>query len=186
MEGWLARFVQGDRSVWADVYERYKREVLGLCLGFLKDPDEALDAAEEAFMKAFSRAERVNPNGNFRAWLLTIAANTCKDLLRKRARGRAWLRAWWAGRREQADPLQRSAHEQVAEQERQDRVRQALLRLEERYRLPLVLRFYADLDYDEIARILSELEGRPLERGTVASRLHRAKSRLKELLDETA
>jgi RNA polymerase sigma-70 factor (ECF subfamily) len=176
------RLAQGEPGAWEELYKTYKNGVVGLCLGYLHNREAALDAAEEAFVKAFTHSGRVKASGNVRAWLYTIAANTCKDMLRKQKRGQAFLKKWMAGKRHQF--FTNSIEETLEKEQREDTVRVAISKLEETYRIPLILRFYEDMDYDEIAETLSEMEGEPVKRGTVASRLNRAKQKLKVLLEE--
>lgn len=181
VESLAERLAQGDAQAWTTLYETYKRSVVGLCLGYLHHREEALDAAEETFLKAFRNSSTIKANGNLRAWLYTTAANTCKDVLRKRERGRLWFKKWLGGRRDEL--CEPSPEQEVEAEERQDRVRRALATLDERHRIPLVLRYYDHMDYDDIASVLSELEGALVKRGTVASRLSRAKRLLKSALE---
>ncbi|MCS7198064.1 MAG: hypothetical protein NZ930_05235 [Candidatus Bipolaricaulota bacterium] len=75
----LRRVCEGNREAWAQFYEQFKREVIGVCMAILHNEHEALDAAEETFLKVFSRCDELNSNGNARSWPLKIAANVCKD-----------------------------------------------------------------------------------------------------------
>jgi len=175
------RLAQGDEGAWEELYREYRRGVIALCMSFLHSREDALDAAEEAFLKAFRNSKTVIANGNVRAWLFTIAANTCKDLLRKRQRGQVWLKKWLPGK--ESTFQEPSVAETVEQQERHDAMRKAIAQLEETYRVPLVLRYYEDMDYDQIADMLSQIEGAPVQRGTVASRLNRAKQQLKEIME---
>jgi len=175
------RLAAGEADAWGILYAEYKRNVLGLCLGYLYNREDALDAAEETFVKAMNKAHHIRADGNVRSWLLSIAANTCKDWIRKEQRKTAWLKRWLRGRRETFPSP--GAADTVAREERHDAVRAAIARLDETYRLPLLLKYYEGMDYDQIAEILSETEGAPVRRGTVASRLNRAKAQLKVLLE---
>ncbi len=181
MQELAERLAQGEQAAWAALYEAYKRNVLGLCLGYLHNREDALDAAEETFVKALQKASYIRPDGNVRSWLLAIAANTCKDWIRKQGRGTAWLRKWLAGKRETF--VAPDVAETAARDARHDAVRAAIARLEEPFRLPLLLKYYEDMDYDEIAEVLSQTEGVEIKRGTVASRLNRARAQLKALLE---
>lgn len=180
MECLAKRLAQGDSGAWEQLYEEYKRGVVGLCLGYLHNREEALDAAEEAFLKALKNAHRIKKSGNVRAWLYTIAANTCKDMIRKRNRGQAWLKKWISGNK--ASLFEPSLEHSVNREQIEDQVRQAIASLENTYRIPLILRYYENMDYDEIAEVLTQIEGEPVKRGTVASRLNRAKQQLKLIL----
>nr|BAL54687.1 RNA polymerase sigma-70 factor, ECF subfamily [uncultured Acetothermia bacterium] len=178
----LRRVREGDRAAWAQFYEEFKREVIGVCMAILHNEHEALDAAEETFLKVFSRCAELDPDGNARGWLLKIAANVCKDKLRRERSRMAWLSRW------KISELSRWRRNPVETQVRQDfrgeAVQKALTQLDEKYRRPLVLRFYADLDYAQIAEILHEIEGEPITETTVGTRIHRAKEQLRALLQE--
>lgn len=178
----LRRVREGDRAAWAQFYEEFKREVIGVCMAILHNEHEALDAAEETFLKVFSRCAELDPDGNARGWLLKIAANVCKDKLRREHSRMAWLSRW------KISELSRWRRNPVETQVRQDfrgeAVQKALTQLDEKYRRLLVLRFYADLDYAQIAEILHEIEGEPITETTVGTRLHRAKEQLRALLQE--
>lgn len=178
----LQRVSRGDRDAWAQFYERFKREVVGVCLAFLHNEHEALDAAEETFLKIFARAADLNPNSNARAWLLTIAANICKDKLRKERSTLNWLRQWKIAK--VPELRKHSVEAQVQKDFQCAAVQRALAQLDEKYRRPLALRFYANLDYAQIAQMLSELEGEPLTETTVGTRINRAKAQLRLLLSE--
>jgi len=180
MEELLSRLAEGDRAAWGEIYELYKREVLGVCMGILREMNEAMDATEETFLKVFSNATAVNPNGNFRVWLLKIATNICKDKLRKEKHQQSWLRAQIL--RVKPDWQKNRVEEQVQSDLAGQAIREALESLEERYRIPLVLRFYADMSYEEIAVIVSELEGEKLSKFTIGSRISRGKELLKQTL----
>lgn len=178
----LQRVCEGDRTAWAQLYETFKREVVGVCLAFLHNEHEALDAAEETFLKVFTRCSDLNPDGNVRSWLLTIAANICKDKLRKERNKLKWLRRWKVAQMSQ--PRRTPVEAQIQKDFQCEAVRQALAQLDEKYRRPLVLRFYADLDYAQIAEILNEIEGEPITETTVGTRINRAKEQLRTLLQE--
>lgn len=180
MECLAKRLAQGEPQAWEQLYEEYKRGVIGLCLGYLRNREEALDAAEEAFLKALKSAHRIKSSGNVRAWLYTIAANTCKDIIRKRTRGRVWLKKWISGNK--TSFYEPSLEHAVYQEQKDDQVREAISKLDDSYRIPLILRYYENMDYDEIAETLTQIEGNPVKRGTVASRLNRAKHQLRLIL----
>ena len=156
-------------ELWEMLYQSYKRDVLGVCLGILRHEEDAADAAEEAFLKAFKNAAKLDLQGNVRGWLLKIAVRTAIDMLRRQRRWQRLLpKLRWTPRPRYGDP----------EREwRDELIRDALAKLDERYRLPLVLWSYG-LSYREIAEILGVVEG------TVGSRISRAKELLRrEVLD---
>ncbi|MCP5065137.1 MAG: sigma-70 family RNA polymerase sigma factor [bacterium] len=171
----LGRARLGDRSALAELYLQYREDVGRLCGRLLGSPSEAEDAHSEVFLRAQTALASYDPKRPFRRWLLGIASHHCIDRLRRRQ---------VEGRLFSADDLDPDARvgrgpsplaAAVGEQERQW-LSAAIDALEDRYRAPLVLRYFADLSYREIAE---QLELRP---GQVGVLLHRAKDRLRREL----
>jgi RNA polymerase sigma-70 factor (ECF subfamily) len=167
----IQQALQGDIDAWGEIVRRYKSAVFGVALGILGNPADAEDAAQDAFIRAFENLHRYDLKRKFSTWLFTVTANLCKNKLRREKfftplKNLAQLRG----------PAEDPA-EQVAREEREALVQQALQSLDEKYRAPLVLRFYGDLDYKEIAQALS------LPEGTVKTRIHRGKAALKRWLE---
>ncbi len=161
------------------LYEQSASRVFGLCLRLLGSPAEAEDAAGEACLKACRAHADFEPGRPFASWILTIAGRVCIDRLRRRRLERRWFPRDLDGAPEaparDPGPLAR-----LLTVERQRQVRRRIAELPERYRLVLVLRYYADLPYAEIAALLG------LERNHVAVLIHRAKLRLRAALDAGA
>src|ERR671934_1416061 len=85
VEASLARAAaRGDRSAFARLVEMHKRVVYGLCLRLLQDAEEARDAAQETFVRAWSAIGTYDPSQPFAPWLLRIARNHCIDVVRRR------------------------------------------------------------------------------------------------------
>ncbi len=166
---WLERARAGDEGAFALLVERYQRPVFTLCYRMLGDADEAEDAAQEAFLKAYRNLRRYDPQRKFLNWLLTISANGCVDRLRRRRLQRLPL-----GRLRLADPkpgpeAKAIAHEQEAA------VRRLLDGLAPRDREALVLRYWHEMSYEEIAQVMNTSVS------SVKSRLHRAKKAMAKL-----
>jgi RNA polymerase sigma-70 factor (ECF subfamily) len=165
-----------DDSSLAAIYQKYSRRVAGLCLHMLRNRELAEDAAGEVFLKLRTAIRTYDGSANFDHWLLRIAANHCIDLIRRRQLERRWMsEEEYAGDppSQEASPLTL-----LLLKERRDAVNRAIESLTDAYRLPLVLRYYAALSYDEIA---AELE---MEKTQVAGRIFRAKHMLRTLLKE--
>ena len=150
--------------------QRYYNDMVRLACSILRDPAEADDAAQAAFIDAARNLESFEGRAEIRTWLYRITANTCLSLLRKR-RARQALQNTLAG----VQALfggGKSLEEQVAAREERERVRAAVDRLDDRHRLPLVLFYEHELSTAEIAAVLEVNEG------TVHSRLHYARQKL--------
>lgn len=176
----LAR--EGDLGAFNCLVETYQRPVYNLCLRMLSAPQAAEDATQEAFISAFRSLDSFR-GGSFRSWLFRIAANACYDEMRRR-RSRAARSLDSGGGEENDRPLDvpdtgLSPDEHAENVELRQALRHALLELPHDQRLLVVLRDVQGFEYAEIA----EITGTQL--GTVKSRLNRARSRLRELLQES-
>lgn len=169
--GLVERTLQGDMSAWGEVVSRYKDQVYGLVLGITGEPADSEDIVQDTFIRAYERLSQFDQEREFRPWLFTIAANLARNKLRRKKFVNRLKNPGWLPGRGSDDPA-----EQVSREKRDHRVRESLSRLDEKYRIPIVLRYYGDLSYDEISQVTN------LPPGTVKTRLHRAKDRLKDIL----
>lgn len=169
----------GDAEAFAELYRLFFRRVRGLCRHLLGSEPAAEDAASEVFLRARHAMDRYDTAQPFSRWLLAIASHHCIDLLRRRGAER---RLFSAEEVEAAEPLAAgpSPLAELVAAEQRATVRAAVERLPERYRLPLVLRYYSELSYDDIARALG------LPRNTVANLIFRAKQELRWTLAPAA
>lgn len=174
----IARARAGDAQAWGELYREYAPLVFRLCRRTLPTREDAEDATMDIFLKLRDKLGQFDPDRPFRSWLYRVTANHCWDLLRRR-RVRQDLET------EEADSLP-LAHPQPEQIERliADRtgleVRRALERLPSRARMALVLRYYAEMSYDEIADVLG------VRRPFVGVILLRARHQLREALGGAA
>lgn len=167
----IQRALHGDTSAWGEIVRRYKDAVFGIAIGILGNPADAEDATHDAFIRAYEGLHTFHLDKRFSTWIFAVTANVCKNKLR---RERIFTPLKYISRLTKgSDPAQQLAH-----QERTQIIRDAIDQLGPAYRAPLVLRYYADLDYKEIAEALG------LPEGTVKTRLHRAKAQLKRILEQ--
>lgn len=167
----------GDRDGLAELYQTFGRRVLGLCRHLLGSTVAAEDARSEVFARLLRAIDHYDAALPFDRWLLSVTSHHCLDLLRRR-RLESRLFASEADEPETitASEPGPSPLAAVLAEEGQDRVRAALARLPDRYRTVLVLRYYGDLGYDEIATQLG------LNRNHVAILIFRGKQALRRLL----
>lgn len=173
-----AAFVRAERVTFADAVRDHQDEVYGVALRILGDRDGALEATSTAFLKAFRSWDRYDQSRPVRHWLLRIAANEAISIGRARTRQRSRT----AEVEEAAtvpDP-ERTPDEALAAREERERVRDAVARLPELYRVPVVLRYFSELSVEEIAAVT----GRPAS--TVGVQLLRARAMLRNTLEATA
>jgi RNA polymerase sigma-70 factor (ECF subfamily) len=167
------RVGRGDAEAFGELYRLLAGRVRGLCLHLLGSREDAEDATSEVFLRVRVALGRYDRSVPFGAWLTSIATNLCIDRLRRRGR---------EGRLFDPEPPSEAADSQpsplselMAHEERAALGR-AVAELPERYRVPLALRYYGEMSYDEIAARLG------LTREQVAINLFRAKQRLRQAL----
>jgi len=181
----LARVAAGDADSFTAIVERHQDRLIGLCFRFLGDREEALDAAQEVFLKAYRHAGRAEPRGRLFTWLYRIAVNHCLNRLRRRkivrflSLGGGGDDADRPGPPEPADGAAGPAEELEA-RERWRATRQAIDALPESQRTVLLLAKFEGMAYKEIAAALGITEG------AVESRLVRAMRRLAAAQGEPA
>ena len=178
VKGVLPRLREGDRSAAAELYRAFFPRVFGLCRKLLPSVEDARDAASETFVRAQRAMKTYDETLPFSRWILGIAGNLCVDHLRRRGVEQRIFRQETLEKEEVAAAGPSPLGEALAQEERQT-LREALEELPQRYRLPLVLRYYNGSSYDEIARTLQ------LTRSHVATLLFRAKQELRRSLGTT-
>jgi RNA polymerase sigma-70 factor, ECF subfamily len=175
----IARAAAGDRTAFAQLMEHYQSACYGLAWRLLGDADHAADATQDAFIHAY-RAIGSYRGGIFRSWLLRITANASYDILRRAQRRPAGpLPDGEEGSAPELPDL--DAVNPVAEATRADMYRHleaALQRLPADQRTAVVLCDVYGMDYNEVAAMTNSALG------TVKSRIHRGRLRLRELLAE--
>jgi RNA polymerase sigma-70 factor (ECF subfamily) len=164
---WIRQALAGDREAFGRLVEAYQVSVYNLAYRMLGGSLEAEDAAQEAFLRAYAKLGTYRPDCKFSTWLLSIASHHCIDCLRRRRF--AWLSldaplpAGWM----QSD--EETPEDAVLRGEQRERIRRLLDGLDARYRAPIVLRYWHDQSYEEIAQILG------ITVAAVKTRLHRAR-----------
>ena len=156
------------------IVEKYRARLYYHALCIVKDPQEAYDAVQEVFIKALREERFFNDDFQMKAWLFRVTSNLCYNIIRDKKRRRQLLNL----REEEARPSEFSmtSSKKVYETQSHDAMMVALNKLTENHRRILLLRYYDDLSYNEIASVLQ------VKLGTVMSRLSRARTRLAQVL----
>ena len=156
--------------------ERYKKPVYYFALGMIGNADDALDISQEAFINAYKSLSRFDDSRQFKSWLFAIAANLCKNALRAAAVRRKYLGSDGVidiGAVNAADP-----EKCLITKEKKEAVWKALSEIDEEAREIIILKHFQDMSYKEIAEVLD------IPAGSVMSRLHYARLKLKNALGE--
>jgi RNA polymerase sigma-70 factor, ECF subfamily len=172
----IARARAGDADAWGDLYREFAPAIFRFCRRALPTREDAEDATMEIFMKLRDKLGQYDDTRSFSAWLYKVAANHCWDLLRRRKIRQD---------KETGDlenvPLAHpdpSQLDRMIEQRSSEEVRKALDKLGSRARMALVMRYYSDMSYDEIADALG------VRRAFVGVVLLRARHELRQALGE--
>jgi RNA polymerase sigma-70 factor (ECF subfamily) len=170
--GWIEQTLRGEQVAFGQLMHRYAGAVYNLAYRMLGDAQDAEDASQEIFLRAYTRLTSFDRTRRFSTWLLSIASNYCIDRLRRR-------RFAWLTLDDVAFALpshERGPERSALEREERDRVQAALRRLPDHYRLVLVLRYWQEMSYNEIAEVTG------LTESALKTRLHRARHMLAEAL----
>ncbi|MBT3784916.1 sigma-70 family RNA polymerase sigma factor [bacterium] len=176
----VSRVRNGDRNAFDQIFELYHRKIFNLALRLLGDFDEASDQTQEIFVKLYQKIDQFQGRSKFFTWFYTLALNSCRNRL-----------ASTKSRRTRETPFPEDEHsrermeiknqddsskpDNIAEvRERASEVHEVLGRLDETFRVILVLRDIQGLSYEEISQVLQ------LSLGTVKSRISRAREMLRK------
>jgi RNA polymerase sigma-70 factor, ECF subfamily len=172
---WVEGTLSGDQDAYAELVNTYQHTVYNLCYRMLSERTEAEDATQEAFLRAYLNLDRYDPARSFKTWILSIASNHCIDRLRKR-------RLLWLSLDEPLPPnIMLSSDEPEPEVatirgERSQAIQALLDDLNTDYRAAVILRYWYDYSYAEIADVLDTTES------AIKSRLFRARQALSQKL----
>jgi RNA polymerase sigma-70 factor (ECF subfamily) len=171
----ITRARAGDAEAWGDLYREYAPAIFRFCRRALPQREDAEDATMEIFMKLKGKLGQYDMTRSFPAWLYKVAANHCWDMLRRRK-----IRQDKETNDLENVPLEHpdpSQLDKLIEQRTSEEVRKALSKLGARARMALVMRYYSDMSYDEIADELG------VRRAFVGVVLLRARHELRQALE---
>lgn len=163
-----AKFKNGEKEAFEELVKRFQQSVFTIAYRYLGNSPDALDAAQDTFLKLYNKIHLYDEGCLFRPWLYRIAANTAKDFLKKR-------RQW-----EQLDDNIKSPignpQALLLDDLRGEEIEKILLKLPEKYRMALILRHMEGLEYKEMATVLK------LPLNTVKSHVRRGRELLRKEL----
>jgi RNA polymerase sigma-70 factor, ECF subfamily len=168
----IQRFRDGDISAFEEFVRTHQDRIYNLCRYMLQDTQDAQDAAQDAFIKAYAGLKGFKPDASLYTWLYRIAVNTCLDYKKK-------------SRPEQAEDesviddlasKEPSPEQRYQSKEIGQAIQTALQKLPEHLRAVIVLKEIEEFSYEEIAAVLDT------SLGTVKSRISRAREELRRLL----
>ncbi len=181
----VRRFKSGDRSAYAEIVRRYQHRIFTLCVRWIGDERTAEDLSQDVFIALYRSLDDFRGDAQLSTWIYRVAINHCKNRRMYQKRRATDRHEPLEGSRGDDEPARELPHggpstdagAYTTEAERT--VRAALDQLDEDARSIIVMRDIDDLSYEEIADVLD------LPRGTVKSRLNRARAELARVLSRT-
>ena len=164
--GWLIQAQKGDAEAFTRLVEAYQRAVFDLCYRMLGNAEDAEDAAQETFLRAYKFMRRYDINRPFSTWILSIAAHYCIDQARRRRFQVISVEDLPVPDLPDTSP---GIETNLSKKEEQQRIRMLLDTLDPTDRAAVVTYYWYDFSYQEISHMLT------LTESAVKSRLHRAR-----------
>lgn len=177
----VIRAKDGDQKAYAELMQRYKDSIYFMALKMVNNRDDAMDLTVETFGKAFENIEKYKPEFAFSTWLFRIATNNCIDFIRKKRLNVVSLQSLSEDDTEDKhlqiasdtlNPEQTSIKKQESE-----KLKSIVEQLPQRYRTLIILRYYDEQSYEEIAQQLD------LPLGTVKAQLFRARDLMSNIMN---
>ncbi|MDO5396986.1 MAG: sigma-70 family RNA polymerase sigma factor [bacterium] len=174
---------KGDREAFNELVREYEKQVINIAYGMLSDREDALDAAQEVFVRVYKSIGTFKGQSSLATWIYRITSNICNDMLRKRQRTARTI-SIYPSDEEEKSPLSELADDRPTPEEalelteRQRAVREGIASLNPDFRAVITLCDIEGLSYEAAAAALS------IPHGTVKSRLNRARNALKKKLSE--
>jgi RNA polymerase sigma-70 factor (ECF subfamily) len=167
---WVQAALGGDQRAFAHLVDAYKGPVYNVCYRMLGNPADAEDAAQETFIRIYTRLGLYDPQLKLSSWVLSVASHYCIDRLRRQHI--KWLSLDDLPFGHQVEDREDLPEDLLLQDERRAQVQSLLQSLPAEYRMVIALRYWQDLSYEEIARAVGTTES------AVKSRLHRAREML--------
>ncbi|MGZ8810205.1 MAG: RNA polymerase sigma factor [Thermoanaerobaculia bacterium] len=165
----VERCLRGDAAAFEEILDRYEKPVFNAIVRLGADREDARDLSQQVFLKIFERLDTYDPSRKFFSWLYRVAINETINHMKGH-------RAW--------EPLSNAleyrhptAEQELQASESEHEMQEALLALDPKYRLALIVRHFLDLSYEEAADVLSI----PVK--TVKSRLFTARQMLRAIIE---
>ena len=166
---------KGDVNAYNRLVLHYQDQVYNVAYRIMGEPQSAEDAAQEAFIRAYTRLDSYNPNHKFSTWLLSITSNYCIDQIRKRRAILLSIDEPLAPHPSLMSERSKGPEAQTLQGEQQEMVQALLHELPADYRQAVVLRYWYEMSYEEIAEMMETTVS------AIKSRLFRARKQLAEI-----
>ncbi|MTI66725.1 MAG: sigma-70 family RNA polymerase sigma factor [Firmicutes bacterium] len=171
---------KGDIDAFEKLIENHEKRAYNIALKMLKDPNDAMDVSQEAFIKVFKSIKKFNHKSSFSTWLYRIVVNTCIDFIKKNKKNYSLDQSIQTEegeiKREITDLSITDPKEILDKKLTREFVQSAINKLDEIHKTVIILRDIQEFSYKEISEILD------CSLGTVKSRIKRGRDNLKEII----
>lgn len=166
---WIQQVLAGDKQAYAHIINKYKNQLYATILRMTKNPQDAQDLVQEAFIKVYRNLDKYDASGSFSGWLYRVAINHCMDEFRKKSNTTIHVEV------DETKVVNREHPEVVfLKKEKSRQLERLISTLPEDERLIILLRYVNEISYEEIGEVMDV----PLS--TVRNKLHRAKIKMRE------
>jgi RNA polymerase sigma-70 factor (ECF subfamily) len=165
------RYLAGDMTAFDELMIRYERQIYRVCYRFVNNRDDAMDLAQEVFIKAFEHLPNFRRESSMKTWLYRIAMNHCINHVKKNAREFVQIT-------ENVGSTRASVHSEMEEREKREQFRLLVKRLPPKQKAILEMRIHEQLSYEEIAT----MSGRSIS--TIKASVFFALEKLRKLVKE--
>ena len=169
----VERYLTGDMGAFDELMIRYERQIYRVCYRFVDNRDDAMDLAQEVFIKAFEHLPTFRRESSLKTWLYRIAMNHCINHVKKRAREFVEVS-------ETTGSINPSVHSDMENREQRDQFRRLVKKLPPKQRAILEMRIHEQFSYEEIAR----MSGRSIS--TIKASVFFALEKLRKLVKDEA
>ncbi|MGX5687900.1 RNA polymerase sigma factor [Arcticibacter tournemirensis] len=176
----VIRAKEGDQKAYADLMQRYKDSIYFMALKMVNNKDDAMDLTIETFAKAFENIEKYKPDFAFSTWLFRIATNNSIDFIRKKRINMVSIHTLTDDGEERQLEIKSDVlnpEEKSIKKQQSEAIKLIVDKLPLRYRTLIMLRYFDELSYEEIAQQLD------LPLGTVKAQLFRARDLMANILN---
>jgi len=167
----VERYLAGDMTAFDELMIRYERQIFRVCYRFVNNRDDAMDLAQEVFIKAFEHLSTFRRESSMKTWLYRIAMNHCINHVKKNAREFVEIT-------ESVGSTRASVHSDMEEREQREQFRLLVKRLPPKQKAILEMRIHEQLSYEEIAT----MSGRSIS--TIKASVFFALEKLRKLVKE--
>jgi RNA polymerase sigma-70 factor (ECF subfamily) len=182
----VRRCQEGDKAAFGELVEKYQRKVFTIALSMVKNPEDAMDMAQDAFIKVHRYIGNFQGSSSFYTWLYRIVVNLCIDHLRRTGKHISMDFDEKIGNKDQLDQessvmstrLDTNPSKMLGRKELADHIREAVDALPPYHRAVIVMREIEGMSYAEMAKAMK------VSKGTIMSRLHHARHKLQRTLGE--